>query len=226
LFEDYIAAYKKARETEQSKEGRETKVTLYPQNLCEYLERNLNRLFEIRAFILDPKKAYEWQETELDFEVDEKDPFDGLIRIDMIDAQRGLADADSSNDVVSLSQQFRSYYDKHLDIEKATSPEDMKTLEALRAAKDTFDETLGIRFKGVIDELGELGYPGINDPRITRESKFEERRAFDHESAIHYDLTGDSSDFKLPEKYNGLGYQNLIAIVFRLISFRDARLQI
>ena len=226
LFEDYLAAYKKARETEQSKEGRETKVTLYPQNLCEYLERNLNRLFEIKAFILDPKKVCKQQETELDFEVDEKDPFDGLIRIDMIDAQRGLADADSSNDVVSLSQQFRSYYDKHLDIEKATSPEDMKTLEALRAAKDTFDATLGIRFKGVIDELGELGYPGISDPKITIESKFEERRAFDHESAIHYDLTGDSSDFRLPEKCNGLGYQNLIAIVFRLISFRDARLQI
>ena len=144
----------------------------------------------------------------------------------MIDAQRGLADADSSNDVVSLSKQFRSYYDKHLDIDKATSPEDMKTLDALREAKETFNETLGIKFKGVLDELGDLGYPGVNDPKITIETKLEERTAFDHESAVHYDLTGDTSDFRLPEKYNGLGYQNLIAIVFRLISFRDARLQV
>ena len=226
LFEDYITAYKKARETENSEEGKKTKVNLYPLNLCEYLERNLNRLFEIKAFILDPAKVHEQQDTELDFEVEEKDPFDGLIRIDMIDAQRGFADADSTNDVASLSTQFRTYYDKHLDIEKATTPEDMKTLEALRAAKDTFDETLGVRFKGVLDELGDLGYPGVNDPKITIESKFEERKAFDHDSAIHYDLTGDKSDFRLPEKYNGLGYQNLIAIVFRLISFRDARLQV
>ena len=226
LFEDYIAAFKNARETENSEEGRATKVTLYPRNLCEYLERNLNRLFEIKTFILDPKRAYEQQETVLDFEVEEKDPFEGLIRIDMIDAQRGLADADSSNDVVSLSTQFRSYYDKHLDIDKATSPKDMKTLDALREAKETFNETLGVKFKGVLDELGELGYPGVNDPKITIETKLEERTAFNHETAINYDLTGDSNGFRLPEKYNGLGYQNLIAIVFRLISFRDARLQV
>ena len=158
--------------------------------------------------------------------MDEREPFDGLIQIDMIDAQHGLADVDSSNDVVSLSTQFRSYYDRHLDIEKTTSPEDLKTLEALDVAKKTFNQTLGVKFKGVLGELQTLGYPGISDPKITIETKLEERTAFDHESAIHYDLTGGANTFKLPEKYNGLGYQNLIAIVFRLISFRDARLQV
>ena len=32
--------------------------------------------------------------------------------------------------------------------------------------------------------------------------------------------------FYLPERYNGLGYQNLISMVFRLMSFRDGWMRV
>lgn len=50
----------------------------------------------------------------------------------MIDAQRGFADPDSSEGTEKvrkqLSAQMRNYYEKHLDPEKAPSPEDLTYL--------------------------------------------------------------------------------------------------
>ena len=222
LFDDYKNAYEQARKTEKSKSNAGD-VKLQPQNLCGFIENSLNKYFEIKAFILDPQKINEQQRTDFDCECDVKNPFNGLIKIDMIAAQRGFTDAASSNNIASLSQQFRAYYEKHLDIDKATSPEDLETLSALQAAHKTFDGTLAIKFKDALTELETLGYPGITDPKITIESKLKEKNAFEHDSAVQYALSDTATDVKLPEKYNGLGYQNLISIAFRLMSFRDDR---
>jgi predicted ATP-dependent endonuclease of OLD family len=42
-----------------------------------------------------------------------------------------------------------------------------------------------------------------------------------HDSAVQYALSKKDETLKLPEKYNGLGYQNLISMVFDLMRFRD-----
>jgi predicted ATP-dependent endonuclease of OLD family len=223
LFDDYRTADEQARTTEKSKKNTGG-VELSPKSLCEFIESNLSKYFEIKSFILDPQKANELQPTDFDCECETKNPFGSLIKIDMVDAQRGLADADSSNDVVSLTRQFKAYYNKHLDIDKATTPEDLDTLAALQTAHGNFNETLASKFKDALVELETLGYPGITDPRITINSKIKESTAFEHDSAVQYALSDTETDIRLPEKYNGLGYQNLISIVFRLMSFRDDRI--
>jgi hypothetical protein len=35
-----------------------------------------------------------------------------------------------------------------------------------------------------------------------------------------------AAELRLPEDYNGLGYQNLISMVFRLMSFRDGWMKV
>jgi hypothetical protein len=177
LFTDYHEAYSQSRKTESSPENAED-VKLFPQNLCEFIEKHLNQYFEVRAFILDPSRENEEQPTDFSYECEEKNPFNGLVRIDMIYAQRGLADADSSNETISLSEQLRAYYDKHLDIEKQTTPEDLKTLSALQAANKTFDGTLANKFEDSFTELQKLGFPGITDPKITIETKLSEKNVF------------------------------------------------
>ena len=42
-----------------------------------------------------------------------------------------------------------------------------------------------------------------------------------HDAAVQYTLSKNDTTLKLPEKYNGLGYQNLISMVFDLMRFRD-----
>ncbi|MDR0918087.1 MAG: AAA family ATPase [Oscillospiraceae bacterium] len=222
LREAYTNSYNKARNTEKSNEN--SKVNLFPNNLGDFIARYIGQYFELKSFILDPSKINVQQTTDFSNECIDKNPLSSIIKIDMITAQRGLSDADSTNDVVSLSGQLRTYYDKHLDVEKNTSPEDLETLFALSEAKKAFNGTLKIKFESSLDELSQLGFPGISDPKITIEANLQEKTAFQHESAVIYSLSDEDKDLRLPEKYNGLGYQNLIAIAFKLMSFRDDRI--
>lgn len=92
----------------------------------------------------------------------------------------------------------------------------------MEKAKKAFNETLSDKFANAILELEKLGYPGINDPRITIESKMSASDTLRHDAAVQYALTSNpKEDLKLPEKYNGLGYQNLISMIFLLMRFRD-----
>ena len=78
--------------------------------------------------------------------------------------------------------------------------------------------------------MEELNYPGFGNPAITISSKISAIDGLNHSSAVQFDLmkkTGaDDDPLSLPEKYNGLGYQNLISIVFKLIRFRDEWMQV
>ena len=92
----------------------------------------------------------------------------------------------------------------------------------MEKAKKAFSETLSDKFANAIKKKKKLGYPGINDPRITIESKMSASDTLRHDAAVQYALTSNpKEDLKLPEKYNGLGYQNLISMVFLLMRFRD-----
>ena len=226
LFSEYREAYFAARETEK-KGSDEKQIKLFPKDLCDYLDRNLTSSFSIKSYILDPAKAVADPPQETDFEMEclTDNPMSGVIRVDMISAQRGLSDPDKkdSNEVdhTRLSSQIRGYYNKHLDPEKKTMPEDLDILEATEHARQVFDKNLENKFEPAIKELEDLGYPGVANPQITIKSKVTTTEMLKHDSAVQYSLGDKEEGLLLPEKYNGLGYQNLISVVFDLISFRD-----
>ncbi|MCI8943970.1 MAG: ATP-binding protein [Oscillospiraceae bacterium] len=105
--------------------------------------------------------------------------------------------------------------------ERSPSPEDLNILKVTEGARKAFDETLALKFAPAIKELEELGYPGVTDPKLTIEAKVTTSETLKHESAVQYSLSKSDETLKLPEKYNGLGYQNLISMVFDLMEFRD-----
>jgi|AGTN01.1.fsa_nt_gi hypothetical protein len=230
MFAEYRDSYADARKTESSSSN--STLSLWPKNLCDFIEKRFSSLFTLKAYILDPQKVNgeSPQKTAYDMECFDQNPLEGLIRIDMIEAQRGFYDVESSSNSSdncsgSLSTQLRNYYDKHLDPEKSPMPEDLNTLQAMEVAKDVFNQNLTEKFKSAIKELETLGYPGVNDPRITIATKVSATEALKHDSAVQYSLTKDD-ELKLPEKYNGLGYQNLISMVFLLMRFRDDWMQV
>ena len=226
LFSDYREAFFSARETERKGTG-EKHIKLFPKNLCDFLGRKLNSYFSLKAYILDPAKENNNppQETVFEMECLTDNPLNGIIRVDMICAQRGLSDPESGSaneiDHTRLSSQIRGYYDKHLDPEKAPLPEDLDILEATESAQRAFDKNLENKFEPAINELETLGYPGVANPQITITSKMTTAEVLKHDSAVQYSLGKKEDGMLLPEKYNGLGYQNLISIIFDLISFRD-----
>ncbi len=236
LYKDFRSAYKSARDAESASTNAESPPSLWPNSMRDFLDRRLHSQFEVQSYILDPTHRQDPvqgiakpQSLPPDSDPFKKDPFDGLIKLDVITAQRGFSDPktedESHSGFASLSTQLRRYFSKHLNPSEAPEASDIEALEAIEAAKTVFNETLKTSFKPAIGELEGLNYPGFSDPKISITSKIDPRDSLDHEAAVQFDLPGADS-LSLPEKYNGLGYQNLISMVFNLIRFRDEWMRI
>lgn len=216
---------------------------LWPKCMMDFLSRRLRSSFEVRAYLLDPAKLNapkdglaSPQPLPAESEPIEGDPFKGLIQIDEISAQRGFGlvpgsshgaeEEDNGSSVRGkLSSQLRSYYRKHLDPYDQPEPKDLEALQALHEAQAAFGKRLAICFSAALKELEEIGYPGVTDPKLTISTSIKPVDGLNHASAVQYEvpthLAGTGLAHRLPEDSNGLGYQNLVSIVFALMSFRD-----
>ena len=238
-----------ALETEDGGENDVEKLTLWPTSLTEFLRRRLKQQFVVKAYVLDPKKLVDPefgvaqpQVIGVDFEPIDGEPFRGLIRIDEIRAQRGFGEADDSSDLDAdsalagasatrrMSDQLRRYWNRHLDPYENPDTEDIRALKAIENAQKAFDDRLREGFAPALREVEGLGYPGVTDPRLNISTRLRPLDGLNHEAAVQYMIAmvdGESSfDLNLPEDSNGLGYQNLISMVFRLMSFRDAWMRV
>lgn len=126
---------------------------------------------------------------------------------------------------------MRTYFEKHLNPTELPGPNDLDALDAIETARTAFDERLKESFKASINELEELNYPGFSDPKIQISSRINPLEGLNHDSAVQFNVLRDDSNpddlsLCLPEKYNGLGYQNLISMIFNLIRFRDEWMRI
>lgn len=218
-------------------------LKLWPQSLHDYLNRRLGDKFKVRWYRLDPQqlkkpdrltrmaKSQRLSPNPLPLE---SNPLSGLIRVHEINAQRGFGDHSDDNQgdntrpsgARKLSEQLRSYYSRHLDPGDSPDISDLEALRAIEAAQSAFDTRLSSSFEPAIREVEGLGYPGRNDPRIKVASRLAATDGMDHEAAVLFELDSiqgapGAPPLYLPETANGLGYQNLISMIFRLMGFRD-----
>ena len=218
---------------------------LWPRSMMDFLSLKLRPLFEVRAYLLDPDKLVlpkngiaSPQALPTGSEPIEGDPLKKIIRIDEISAQRGFgfatasANADDPNDDnkskggKKLSTQLRNYYTQHLDPFDQPEPKDLEALQALHEAQAAFGKRLESCFSSALTELEDIGYPGVTDPKLTITTSINPIDGLNHASAVQYEVPthlGAAGGFahRLPEDSNGLGYQNLVSIVFALMGFRD-----
>ncbi|MGC1302666.1 MAG: AAA family ATPase [Caulobacteraceae bacterium] len=251
LQQEYLAARAKAAETttaaiQAADEGDPPQLELWPLSLVDFLERRVRSFFKVKAYLLDPTKLVDpehgiaaMQELPASVEPVEGNPLDGLIQIDEISAQRGFGLAttprvhreDNGVDAKMgrrLSTQLRTYYDNHLDWQDTPELSDIKAMEALEKARKVFDERLSESFEKALKELEKLGYPGISDPKLKIATKLRLQDGLSHDSAVQYEVPAALGDgvHRLPEDSNGLGYQNLVSMVFGLMSYRDAWMRV
>lgn len=225
------------------------KFALWPKGLVDYLRKHMGGAMEIKAYILDPaaknppvKGVARPQLLTADAQALNDHPLAGLIKVDEVPAHRGMTDYEGGSDESDdgggglsgrrqlLTAQLRSYYGKHLDPLKTPEPADLRALEAIHEAQSVFDERLRDSFKDPLDELQNLGYPGVANPRLVVSTQLKPVEGLNHQSAVQYNLCSGKEPtappYRLPEQCNGLGYQNLISMVFRLISFRDGWMKV
>jgi predicted ATP-dependent endonuclease of OLD family len=238
LYKGFMAAFTAAQDTMSShqndgKNDSKVLLSLWPKSMRDFLDKDkeLHKYFTINAYLLDPSKCEQAEPQKLPEGVEplDGDPFDGLFKIDIINAQRGFSDANagegSTNTDRRLSSQLRHYFDKHLDPTELPDVSDLEALNTIEAARTAFDEKLKTSFSDAIRELEGLNYPGFSNPQILLSSKVNPLEGLNHDSAVQFKVVRDDEsaydDLCLPEKYNGLGYQNLISMIFSLIRFRD-----
>lgn len=250
--QEYIAARRKAADTtaaankDAERKGDSLQLELWPLNLVDFLDRRVRSFFKVKAYLLDPAKLADPKDGRAQMQVlpegiepVEGNPLDGLIQIDEISAQRGFGSPTTSrvqrNEVGAepkggrrLSTQLRSYYDNHLDWQDTPELSDIKAMEALDKARKAFDDRLSESFDKALKELQKLGYPGISDPKLKIATKLKLQDGLSHDSAVQYEIPSAVGGIahRLPEDSNGLGYQNLVSIVFGLMSCRDAWMRV
>lgn len=218
---------------------------LWPKSMMDFLSLRLRSSFEVRAYILDPAKLVvpknglaSPQDIPAGSEPIDGDPFKKIIRIDEISAQRGFGfvtastRADDPNEEgksrggKKLSSQLRNYYIQHLDPFDQPEPKDLEALQALHGAQTAFGKRLETCFSAAFKELEDIGYPGVTDPKLAITASIKPIDGLNHVSAVQYEvpthpMASGGFSHRLPENSNGLGYQNLVSIVFALMSFRD-----
>lgn len=163
----------------------------------------------------------------------EANPLTDLIRVHEINAQRGFGD--SAEESVTegrggsgkrLTEQLRAYYNRHLDPGDSPDISDLEALTAIQAAQSAFDSRLTSSFAPALIEVAGLGYPNHSDPAIKVETRLSPTDGMNHEAAVLFELDSVAGApgaplMRLPETSNGLGYQNLISMIFQLMAFRD-----
>ena len=227
LYVDYKETKEKAIALQSTEEWKKaSSPDLFPKNLCDFLAKgsNLRDYFEVKYYIID----FAIEPTDEDMvQVTpnndlEKNPLEELIRVDTILASRDFSDPEgqSDSDIDTLSKQFQKYYSNSKSEEEVLMPEDLELVSGIAKANETYDAKLTKTFEMPVKELKNINYPGFQNPEIKIRSKIQIEEAIKHESAVQFAIQG-MAELALPEKYNGLGYRNLISIYLKLMDFRE-----
>ncbi|HDT6080177.1 TPA: AAA family ATPase, partial [Aeromonas veronii bv. veronii] len=197
LYKNFLLSYLSAQETLAARAPKKeneshSKFSLWPTSMRDFLDRKLQDFFSIKAYVLDPTYANNTQTQPFNYLMEplDGDPFDGLFKINIINAQRGFSDPNSGEGTTNtdrrLSSQLRHYFDKHLNPSELPDVSDLDALEAMENARSTFDQKLKSSFHAAINELEGLNYPGFSDPQILLSSKVNPLDGLNHDSAVQF----------------------------------------
>lgn len=146
------------------------------------------------------------------------DPTDGkrtlrqFLRVDFVDAQRGIDDENASRSN-KLSEAFASYYKDNLD--QAETNE-----EAVGIIDENNEKLSGHyqkHFKPLMATIQGLGVPPVNDRQLKIVSSLSPQDALKGNTELFY--SDPDSDHELPEAYNGLGFKNLVFMAVQIDHF-------
>jgi predicted ATP-dependent endonuclease of OLD family len=195
-----------------------------PKTMYEYLEDHLNDEFTLKYYVLDRARFDADFVQPLDYSPSLMTPEKGrsgkevlnsIIRIEVLNAQRHLSDKSGGHRAEDLSRHLSRFYARNLE----KRAEDYAAMRALSESETLLNEHLERVFKPMLARLSELGYPGR--PRLLIRSALNPATLMnsnDDGTKVHYVLNpGEAEPMTLPDRYNGLGYKNLIYMVVELL---------
>lgn len=148
-----------------------------------------------------------------------------LLRIDIIPAQRHVDD-DETRQAARLSRLLHDHYTRYYKVGDADGFNAVE--DALRDSATGLTKVYEGAFERLNKRLKGYGYPpGQTTPDLRIRAEFSSQAIYQDHTRVYYaseheTVEGPMEELILPEKYNGLGYKNLIFMVLQLESFLAA----
>lgn len=222
----YTEARERALAAVDKDEHNEPVFDPVPRHIRDYLRDHLHKEYELRYFVLDPAKFDADMVAEAGYlpaslagrDRSGRDILNGILRLDFLNAQRHLSDTPGSARAEDLSRVLSRFYSRNLE----QKGEDIDALRALAASEVSLNEHFERVFEPTLRSLAKLGYPGLSNPRMMIRSALDPAQILSSRDGalVHYALGPDDGapdPPTLPDRYNGLGFKNLIFMVVELL---------
>ncbi|NOU50915.1 AAA family ATPase [Pseudoalteromonas sp. JBTF-M23] len=182
------------------------------KGLSEFLaiSNNMSRHFKLNYFVLE-NVAGDYKLHHLDGE-EAKKTLASIMRVDFVEAQRNIDDQELARSN-KLSKAFGAYYKNNLQ-HPDVNEEAMKVIDE---NNNNLNKHYKSSFSGLMDTLGSLGVPSVNDRSLRLISSLSPEVALQGNTELLY-VDGESQH-ELPEAYNGLGFKNLVYIAIQISHF-------
>ena len=174
-----------------------------PKDLLFFLRKNYSSYFQIHKKTLDPKDFTQFIDVEK-----ENIQLNKVINFQFIKANRDVSNREPDSSLSTLS--YRIY-------EKIEADENHKVkIDKFKDALYDTDESLGCVyetiFKETIDKVKKFGGLKPDETLIKITSSLQQKNLLQGNTTVVY--KHDTNE--LPENYNGLGYMNLISMIFEI----------
>lgn len=214
-YANYVNLRKDCRErSEKKKAGIKVKTEVDEEKLLrnefEYLlSKKLGNYFKLtrKSIEFDIANNQPNEENYIDLKKRVDFRLEDLISFGYIDARRNVANVQKDS---TLSGQTSALFERMND---GTASESMENFEQLLISTDE-ELTSQYRdiFSDIISQVAKMGGMKPDETKIKIISTLQQRELLKGNTTVVYDH--DSSD--LPEHYNGLGYMNLISMIFQI----------
>lgn len=174
-----------------------------------FFKHNYKKYFEIIKRSLEYDMGKEEENEEIYIAIENDKEINNLINMRYISAKRAVDNKETNN---TLSVQSASYYEKIKD-----KPEMEQVIAKFRTELEEtdkkFDEEYESIFENVLKKVKEFGGVKKDDLNIKIKSLLQQSNILKGNTTVFYNYNGE---LNLPENYNGLGYLNLISIIFEI----------
>jgi predicted ATP-dependent endonuclease of OLD family len=227
LLSKYSEAKAKAKGYADTNQGNGPAFHPRPVKLTDYLEEHLRDEYKIFYYVLD---RIEFDENFVanpgyipsllgDGKENGAAIMNTLLRVDFLTAQRHQVDATSSGKGSKLAKRLNDIY-KH---NRKKNDGGFKAVAALAQSEAQLNEHMVEIFEPTLTALKTLGYPGFANPHLLIKSDLNPDTILTENARVHYQLrdpgngAATDEDLTLPDKYNGLGFKNLIYMVIEVL---------
>ncbi len=173
------------------------------KDLNFFLKNNYQKYFQLLKKTVDPKN----EENFIDLEK-EKIHLKNVINYKFIKANRDVSNKDSDKSLSSLSSNI---YEKIEANEEHQSKID-EFKDKLHETDNSLNVVYSSIFQSVIDKVRKFGGIKPDDTRISITSTLQHKDILKGNTTVLY----NHGEYELPENYNGLGYMNLINMIFEI----------